>query len=167
MTKVFIGIDPGLTGAVAAIDEHGRLLTVQDTPILAVKKGKGVKHIYLDSQMVTVLRACKTTGVSAYVALESVHSMPKQGVASTFSTGVGVGLWRGIIAALELPLTTLEPRRWKVAMGIAVGADKNASIVRALQLFPAADLRRKKDHGRADALLMAAYLRRQASRGDV
>ena len=99
--------------------------------------------------------------------------MPGQGVTSMFSMGMGFGIWLGILAALRIPVTRVEPLRWKKEMGIAGGAEKGASVVRALQLFPACrDLTRQYKrggvmldtylHGRADALLISDWGRRQA-----
>lgn len=49
----------------------------------------------------------------------------------------------------------VRPTVWKRALGL--GKDKEASRLKAMQLFPSADLRRKKDQGRAEALLLAVY----------
>ena len=81
--------------------------------------------------------------------------MPGQGVSSTWTTGYGFGVWLGVLAALALPHTRVRPAIWKRAMGL--GKDKEQARLRAIQLFPSADLRRKKDHGRAEALLLAWY----------
>ncbi len=156
---IYLGIDPGLDGAVAAINARGKLIRIDDAPTLTVKRGKGSKRVYLEGRMVAILQQYSAKEVSM-VALENVHAMPGQGVTSMFSMGIGFGLWRGILAALGLPVTHVAPTSWKRDMGIPTGADKGASIVCALQLFPGADLRRKKDHGRADALLIAEYARR-------
>lgn len=157
-SMIFIGIDPGLDGALAAIQEDGSVIAVEDTPTLTVKGKKNKRH-YNVSEMYRNLRITVAAegqrGVR--VALENVHAMPGQGVSSMFSMGYGLGLWRGIIAALDLPLTMVEPVVWKRQMGL-IGKDKAASVVLAQQRFPTADLRRKKDHGRADALLLALYL---------
>lgn len=163
---IYIGIDPGLYGAVAALDADGRVLSLQDTPVLAVKKGQKTRHVYVESQMAALISAlCQQHAnyPTTCVALENVHAMPGQGVVSMFGLGVGLGIWRGIIAARRLRVTLVEPAVWKRAMGVAAGADKGASVVRALQLFPSAagQLDRKKDHGRADALLLAEYLRQR------
>jgi crossover junction endodeoxyribonuclease RuvC len=165
--SIFIGIDPGLFGAVAGIDHRGNIISVQDTPIVKVKKSKGYKNTYIESQMATILNglieAAGATGCQ--VMLENVHAMPGQGVTAMFNMGVGLGLWRGIIATLRLPVTFVEPATWKKEVGILKGSDKGQSIVRAAQLFPKADLARKKDDGRADALLMAECLRRRTVKG--
>jgi len=81
--------------------------------------------------------------------------MPGQGVRSMFTIGVGHGLFLGILAAVGLPYTRVRPAIWKRTLGL--GKDKEASRLRAQQLYPGADLRRKKDHGRAEALLLAWY----------
>ncbi len=164
-SHVFVGIDPGITGAVAAIDNNGNFLNVWDTPSTVVKRGKKYRNVHLPCLMVEILRRITEDyrGVPITVALELVNAMPDQGVVSMFSMGYGLGLWEGIVTALMLPLERVTPVKWKhQMMGGGKGDGKQASIVRALELFPhAADhLMRKKDHGRAEALLIAEYFRR-------
>ncbi len=72
-----------------------------------------------------------------------------------FTVGVGFGVWLGVLSTLGLSYTRVRPAIWKRALGL--GKDKEASRLRVQQLFPGADLRRKKDHGRAEALLLAVY----------
>lgn len=168
--SVYVAIDPGLHGAVAALDEKGSIIGIWDTPIAKVKKGKGHKHVYLESQMATILGNLmplpNTTQDEYYnqkirmLGIEAVHAMPGQGVTSMFSMGTGFGIWLGIIAALRIPHERIEPAKWKREMGIAAKSDKGASVVRALQIFPRADIPASKD-GRADALLLAEWLRRK------
>ena len=81
--------------------------------------------------------------------------MPGQGTRSMFTVGLGYGVWLGIITALALPYTSVRPSVWK--RSLALGKDKEVSRLRAMQLYPGADLRRKRDHGRAEALLLASY----------
>jgi crossover junction endodeoxyribonuclease RuvC len=63
------------------------------------------------------------------------------------------------LAAGGVPYTIVTPQKWKPAVGVLKGADKEASRQRALQLFPdqATNLARKKDHARADAMLLAYF----------
>ena len=154
-----IGIDPGLTGAVAVLPEG----LFFDTPVASVKKGG--KKVYLVAEMVRIFisYAVDASSPDVHVYIEDVHAMPGQGVSSTFSFGRGYGLWEGIVAALGIPYTLVSPVRWKRAMMDGMGKEKGASRVRAGQLFPqlADQLNRVKDHGRADALLIAEYGRRQ------
>jgi len=149
----FIGIDPGLTGAVAVLDNG--VVRFHDAPVAVV----GKRRVLVPVMMAGILRL-ETAGLATTTAvLEAVHSMPRQGVASAFSFGKGVGIWVGILAALGVPYTEVAPQTWKRVMMRDMGKDKDASRLRAMQLFPAAasELARKGDHGRAEALLLAFY----------
>jgi len=169
---LIIGIDPGLDGALAAIEaDTGRFISVFDPPTSQVKSGKKMKRIYLEPAMVQIFENLQNgVGFNAVrtnelhnrivaVTIENVHAMPGQGVVSMFSMGNGFGLWCGIIAALRLPSYRVEPAKWKRLMGIQTASDKGKSIQIASRLFPAAPLSRKKDDGRAEALLLAEYCR--------
>lgn len=152
----YIGIDPGLSGAVAVLSGAlGLEFTLLDTPVAMV----GKKREYVAVRMVELLRPYAENSVAA---LESVHSMPKQGVASAFNLGRGLGLWIGILAALGISCDMVPPQRWKGVMMDGMGKEKDAARLRAMQLFPAASdhLALKKHHGRAEALLIAEYRRR-------
>ncbi len=158
--NLFIGVDPGLHGAAVLIDGRGKLLSIQDTPTLLVKTGRRNRHVYLETNMIAILESFRDAGTIQCVGIENQHSRPGQGAPATFSQGYGLGLWIMALAALRLPYTRIEPVVWKRKMGIVAKSDKNASIVRALQLFPHASLQRVKDHDRAEALLIAEYVRR-------
>jgi crossover junction endodeoxyribonuclease RuvC len=154
MREIYIGIDPGLEGGVAAIERCINKARAWPTPTTLV----GDKKTYLIPAMVeTIENAIRDypPGVCE-AALENVHARPGQGVVSMFRFGVGVGLWQGILAAMKIPVTLISPQAWKKAM--LVGKDKGASIVRANQLYPNIPLS-KKDDGMAEALLLATYLR--------
>lgn len=158
---IFIGIDPGLSGAVAFVsDLEGFVNRVHDTPTLLVE-GDKVRRKPDTTAMAALLRPY-SHGTKTLVVLESVHSMPKQGVASSFTFGEGLGVWKGIIAAFGFPLELPSPQRWKKALLADQGKEKDASRFKAMQIFPelAEQLSRKKDDGRAEALLMAEYGRR-------
>lgn len=160
---IYIGIDPGMGGAVGVID--GDKLFVYDTPIMVVA-GEKNKRMYDKVAMAHLLQPYSVllgpTRDQVLVVLESVHAMPKQGVTSSFSFGRGLGIWEGIIAALSLPLEMPSPQRWKKEIMADQGREKDAARYKAMSLFPAiADhLSRVKDDGRAEALLMAEYGRR-------
>jgi len=161
---VVIGIDPGLDGAVVCLGETAEVVSIEDTPWISVKRAKGKKRVYLDMQMANMLRKRMEFTDVRMVAVESVHAMPGQGVTSMFSMGFGLGLWIGILSALQLPYQLVEPKKWKSVMRIPTGADKKASILQAQRLFPSAALIpdgcRVPHDGRAEALLIAEYARR-------
>ena len=150
---IYVGIDPGLSGAVAFIYEDGSV-SVHDTPVIKVEKNGKNRNVYLAATMCDIL---KIQG-DKHVALEKVGPMPGNGAAAMFSMGHGLGLWEGLIVASGIPLTYVIPQAWKKMFGL--DRDKNKSILKAKQLFPTADITLKKHDGRAEALLMAEYLRR-------
>jgi crossover junction endodeoxyribonuclease RuvC len=163
--RLFIGVDPGLSGGVGLINERSNLMSVQDTPTILVKKSNGGnKNTYVVTQMVALLEAMKASGDIACAAIEYQASRPGQGAPATFSQGYGYGLWIGVLASLRIPYEIVMPQAWKKGMGIPPKSDKSASIIKALQLFPHAPLttqRGRELDGRAEALLMAEHLRRK------
>ena len=140
-----LSIDPGaISGAYALFSEVG-LPIVGDLP---VADGQ-VDAAYL-GQMVRELQP-------AAVVVEFVRSMPKQGVASTFKFGMALGLIHGAILANKIPLHQVVPGTWKRHFRLT-GTDKDAARALAIRLYPGVEgLSRKKDQGRADALLMGRY----------
>jgi crossover junction endodeoxyribonuclease RuvC len=163
---IYIGIDPGLSGAVAVIQDteayHGEhRIDVFDTPT-ALVEGEKTKRKYLVSAMATFLKPYHAYNSQVIAVLENVHSMPKQGVASSFCFGEGKGMWEGILAAYNIPTELVSPQRWKKEMMDGQGKDKSAARFKAMALFPslADQLKLVKHDGRAEALLMAEYARR-------
>jgi crossover junction endodeoxyribonuclease RuvC len=154
---IIAGIDPGQTGAVAIIYCDSKTVTLIDTPTEQVKKGKTNKTEYLPSSMAEILRTIKID----HVYIEKVGAMPGQGVTSMFGFGKGFGLWLGILAGLRIPYTLVTPQAWKKNLMEGI-SDKDAARGKAMQLYPdcTRELSRKKDIGRADALLIAEYGRR-------
>ncbi len=154
---MYVGIDPGLSGALAVLGEEGQLIAVWDTP--TVKTGK--KTVYDVAEMAKILSWERDW---ATVTMEQAQGMPGQGITSTFRIGEGFGIWRGILAAFKMPLLTVRPSVWQRAMfkGVAIGnGTKEKSVTLAMQLFPGIDLtpgrcRTPKD-GRSDAALIARY----------
>lgn len=161
---IFIGIDPGLTGALSALHDSGKVIGVWDTPILRIEKNKSIRHELDRVQMVDLVKDIlhrRDEFGEPVACIESVHSMPEQGVASSFEFGKGFGMWLMLVTAVRVPLDLVSPQRWKKTMMDGMGKDKDASRIRAKELFGGSvDLSLKKHHGRADALLLAEYRRR-------
>lgn len=173
---IHIGIDPGLDGAVAIL--NGESVQLFDSPAFKTETRKkrkpkknddplpddekyfmAIRRDYDIKGMVEILAPYAMPGQSM-AALESVHSMPEQGVASAFKFGCGLGIWQGILGALRIRYEMVPPQRWKKALMDGMGKNKDASMIVAQQLFPNANIVLRKHHGRADALLLAEYLRR-------
>tara|TARA_R110002020_G_scaffold290042_1_gene505496 strand:- start:600 stop:1106 length:507 start_codon:yes stop_codon:yes gene_type:complete len=155
--NMHIGIDPGLTGAIAKV--QGGNIEVWDMPTLELRKKRFVNAPML-ADLISSIRTPECE-----VILERVSARPGQGVTSMFSFGTSCGIIQGIIAALHLPLTLVSPQEWRKKMGVPKG--KDGSRQRVLELRPdlASRFSRKKDHGRADAVLMALYGEKPDSAG--
>lgn len=146
MSKVYIGIDPGASGAVAFIYPD-QSINIRD---------------FDDGDALMLIRSIAPT--CCMVILEKVSAMPKQGVSSTFKFGQNFGQWIGRLEALHIPFDFVTPQKWKKVMfdSMPKGDVKAMSLDRARRLFPhmAEQLKRKKDHSRAEALLLAEFARR-------
>ncbi len=154
---VYIGIDPGMTGAVVAIRDTLEVWAVADTPTFRAGKGRE----YDIPEMAAILRGMILAS-EAQVVLERAQPMPKQGVSSTFNFGRGYGIWEGILGALGVRYRTVRPGEWtkKVLNGLP-GKGKARSIQFARQMFPDLELipegcRVPRD-GRADAACLSYY----------
>jgi crossover junction endodeoxyribonuclease RuvC len=148
-----LGIDVGLDGAFAFYRD-GRW-TLVDMP--TVGDGKKQQRRVINCPAVDALLREHAPIEHAYI--EHASSMPKQGVASMFSFGRTFGALEMALVANGIPYTIVTAQAWKKLAGIPTGADKESSRRRALQLFQdqATALARRKDHARADALLLAHF----------
>lgn len=145
-----IGIDPGTSGAVAMMGKDG--WRIADCPKKKAQRG-------FDSDvdaMAALLRPAANNG--SRCVIEQVHSRPGEGVSSAFKFGLNYGAWLGVLAALNIEAFPVHPARWKRAMDL-LGADKEASREKARKLVPHLEewLDRKKDHGRAEAVLLVHF----------
>lgn len=145
------GIDPGLSGAIAFWD--GETLDVVDMPVLEVIRNNKTKREVSAAQVADVFAG---RGVK-HAFIERVGAMPGQGVTSMFSMGRSCGIVEGVLAGCLIPTTLITPQSWQKAMDVRDG--KDGGRMRAMQLFPSASemFKRKMDHGRSDAALIALY----------
>jgi crossover junction endodeoxyribonuclease RuvC len=144
-----LGIDVGLSGALALY--RGKQWILLDMPIA----GDAKRHEINAPELCRWLRDYAPD----HAFVEYAAARPGQGVTGMFRFGTAYGTTKTALAACSVPYTIITPAKWKPAVGVATGTDKEASRQRALQLFPdrAANLARKKDHARADAMLFAYY----------
>jgi crossover junction endodeoxyribonuclease RuvC len=145
-----IGIDPGISGAIALLKDDLELVQIHDMPIMMIRKGKN----QVNAAALSVIIREAQLPATAYI--EEVHAMPGQGVSSMFSFGTSYGIVQGVLAALNIPVVLVSPQTWKSRAGLR-GKDKDMARTLAQRLYPRAELSRKKDIGRADAILIARY----------
>jgi crossover junction endodeoxyribonuclease RuvC len=136
-----IGIDPGRSGGIACIGPGG-----QDVQVY--KLDNTDRDVYEKLQ--------EFVEQAEFAFLEKVHSMPKQGVASTFKFGVSFGFLQGILIASGIPFELVTPQKWQGYLSCRTRGDKNVTKARAQELFP--DV--KCTHAISDSLLIAEYGRR-------
>ena len=166
MTLYVIGIDPGLSGALAIIGQKG-LAAVHDIPVMQRGMAAGKVKNQVNAAAVTQLLKEWTNGfdrrTEVLVVLE--HQAPfrvpgakPQGSSSVFSLGHTAGILEGVVVALGIPHREVTPVTWKKALGLPGGA-KNKGVVRARaqRLFPEAPLTRVMDHNRAEAIMIAHW----------
>jgi crossover junction endodeoxyribonuclease RuvC len=159
MTTRILGIDPGLSGGWAVIDNTAVLLRCGVFPTHQTRKN-GKASTQLDGRTLADLIG-STQATQAFV--EVVSSRPRQ--AGQFQFGVNCGLVHGILHAHRIPFELVAPASWKAAFGIKRDEDetkrdkKNAARQMATNLYPAqADkFARVKDDGVAEATLIALY----------
>ena len=155
---IYIGIDPGNKGAVAIVGAKGDLIEVWDMPTLEVKVGKSTK-----TRISPELLAKELSNWGGnyhdqiFCYMEAVASSPQMGVSSAFAFGEGFGIVKGVLAALEIPVTLVPPAKWKRDMGL--NQSKDGSRAKAISKWPAhaGEFKRVKDDGRAEAALIAAW----------
>ena len=147
------GIDVGLNGAIAFVGKDQ--VQVFDMPTYQITVGKSKKMQIDLSEFARIID--EKAGSIKHCYIEAVTATPQMGVTSAFSFGKSAGIAEAIIAANFIPFTMVRPQVWKKHFGLT--ADKDASRQKASRLYPnyAHFWNRKKDDGRAEAVLIAAY----------
>lgn len=160
MLRIFAGVDPGYEGGVAFIVSESEA-HVFDVPLYGDVKGKHGDYDLPAMRDLLVQALTASDGGLVYGVVESPLAFSAQGIASTAKAARGSALWEGLGIGLDISMRTVRPGDWKRQMGLT--KDKDDSLTMARALFPAlADqLKRKKDNGRAEAILLAEWLRRQ------
>ena len=140
------GIDPGLCGAVAFYfpSAPGRV-AAEDMPAV----GGEVDCATLAARILQM--------GPAFAVVERVASMPKQGIASTFKFGASYGAVRGVLAAMKIPVHLVAPAVWKKYFRLGTDKEKARALAQRQCAASPEHFSRKKDHGRAEAALLALY----------
>jgi len=150
---MIIGVDPGLSGAVATLILHAKYLSISDMPTFELTRNGKKKREIDCSHLAGIFEGDCVPDVW----LEQVGAMPGQGTSSMFAFGQTVGIIKGIVATLQYPLHLVTPQVWKKAL--KVPADKDGARLVASRLMPwaADEWLLKKHDGRAEAALIAYY----------
>tara|TARA_B100001059_G_C17468260_1_gene395632 strand:+ start:91 stop:582 length:492 start_codon:yes stop_codon:yes gene_type:complete len=150
-----IGIDPGLSGAIAIL-ENNKVLNLFDIPVMA--EGKKNKRQLNSALLVSLLKKNISNEDEIVVVVEQVNAMPGQGVTSMFNFGQTFGAIKGICAALNLPIFFVRPSKWKKHFEL-INSSKDSSRTKAIEMYPklSNELAKKKDVNKSDAILIARF----------
>ena len=188
---VIIGIDPGKSGAIAVKFSTGESAVVYDIPTLTAISGKGKnlkKSVDYDIQALDKLIRCYSRydlGSPCYAVVERAEAVTygatsargsyHNSAQTNFSKGRGYGIIEALLQINGVPIiASPRPGDWKRGLGLtdpskAYVDKKEASRLMALDLYPelADELKRKKDNGRAEALLLIEWLELQVQKGKI
>lgn len=173
MSKIYVGIDPGVNGFCTIYD--GKNFSHWEIP----KIGKFVDINELNKKIRGISMTAELSGIDVIVGMEDLHAIYGSSASSTFSFGYICGLIEGLVVANNLPLIKIKPKEWQRVLwqGIPVqkkpsstgrtlvNDTKKMSLMAAKRLFPEMDLRRNErckvpDDNKVDSILIAEYLKR-------
>ena len=150
-----IGIDPGLSGAIAIL-ENNQVINIFEIPVMS--EGKKNKRQLNSELLVSLLKENINNSEEVAVVVEQVNAMPGQGVTSMFNFGQTFGAIKGICAALDLPIFFVRPSKWKKHFEL-INSSKDSSRTKAIEMYPklSNQLAKKKDVNKSDAILIARF----------
>jgi len=154
--NIRIGIDVGAKTGAWGLIADGRYIDCGWIPTFKIGKQTFLHAGELMNDLNTSLISNLSCDAPDLVVIETQQAMPLQGVVSMFTLGSVYGALVASFQMREWPIELCRPPVWKKEAGL-IGSEKEASRGKALMLFPNAPLPLKKDHNKADALLIAYY----------
>lgn len=153
----FVGIDPGLSRALALYNPVEGTLEVEDVPSLELSNSRLRRRRVNHYQVAAIVGRWTARYPTAAVWIEAAWPRPTDGTEADFSFGTTYRVLLGACAASLLTMELVSPQAWKRASGLT--SNEDATRARASSMFPGhgALWRRKKDHGRAEAALIALH----------
>ena len=150
-----IGIDPGLSGAIAILKDS-KVLNLFDMPVMS--EGKKNKRQLNSAQLVNIIKENTDKNDEIAVVVEQVNAMPGQVVTSMFNFGQTFGAIKGVCAALNLSIFFVRPSKWKKHFEL-INSSKDSSRTKAIEMYPSLSnqLSKKKDVNKSDAILIARF----------
>lgn len=147
---MILGIDIGVQGAIAILNETGTLFEIHDMPVL--HDGPAGRRAI----NAPLLAEITFDSLANHAFVEHVSARPGEGAVGAFAFGRSRGVIEGVLAAAGIPVTFITPGSWKRAVGLKL-ASKDAARAEAIRRWPdhAGLFARKKDDGRAEAALIA------------
>ena len=159
------GIDPGIAGAIAVLDDK-KIVDVKDLPTMS--EGKKNKRQLNSANLSQYISSNIVDFNKTVVVVEQVNAMPGQGVTSMFNFGQTFGAIKGITATLKLPIFFVRPSKWKKHFEL-INSSKDASRRKVIEMYPsfAEKFSKKKDVNKSDAILIARFFRETGFKDDL
>lgn len=139
--KLYLGIDPGVSGGIAALAASGDVVLVTKMPESKADVWRVLSGL--------------ASGGQCSAVLEFVRSSPQMGVRGVFTFGESYGSLGMALVAAGVEYEEVLPRKWQGALGCLTGGNKNVTKARAQMEFPTV----RVTHAVADALLLAEFCR--------
>jgi len=155
---IYLGIDNGLNGGLAYVDENEKLIAVFTMPVI-----KGKKTEYNIGAIVQNIKSMQDIKKDIVAVLEQAAVRPISGKRASFMTGLCYGIMRGILNALNISCVIVSPNQWmKDILKGTDRKDKKGSIKYCLNKYPdcsfTATERSTKPHdGMTDATCLAIW----------
>jgi len=155
---IFIGIDNGLSGGIAFVDDKEHLIGAEVMPVI-----KGKKTEYDINGIIRQIKLIQSIDEDVIAILEQAHVRPISGKRACFSTGLCYGAMQGILGALGISYIIVAPNQWMKELLVGSDkTDKKGSIKYCLRKYPNEDFtateKSKKIHdGKTDAVMLALW----------
>ncbi len=155
---IFVGCDPGLTGAISIIDQNGRPIAVYDIATRSREISETVikKEFHAVANSVIIEDRLIPYKNDRWIGwVEMPFSIPGGNMMGTNSLYQTYGGILAVFDLLGIDTHTIQASKWKKQMG--VNKHKDYSLEVARKLWPTVELGAKKHHNRAESLLIAEY----------
>ena len=159
--SLYLGIDPGLSGAIVGVDANLHIHYLSKTPVLK----QPVNNTKYDlPKMWQILESLRKQYANLRCCIEKSQSRPTDSRRSAWTTGCGFGFWQMALTAAKIPYSLVPPKKWQSAVypKETDSSPKELSVLCAKEIFPGINLlptarSRKEDHNISDAALIALY----------
>ena len=152
---LIFGIDPGLSGGIAILQDN-KIKEIFDMPVMS--DGKKNKRQLNSALLAQLIKENIKDIENTVMVVEQVNAMPGQGVTSMFNFGQTFGAIKGVCAALELPIFFVRPSKWKKHFEL-INSSKDSSRTKVIEMYPTLSnqLAKKKDVNKSDAILIGRF----------
>lgn len=154
----FVGIDPGISGAIAIIRKTTDSIIVEaihDMPVITKTLASGKTRNRVDAVALHQILSLDHT-ITGRICIEDVCSRPGEGAVQAFGFGHGLGVVETCARITQAEVQMVPPARWKAAYGLTSNKGESRHLAQALT-GDAQTFKRAKDDGRAEAFLLAAW----------